>query len=223
MSESEGIPFSPIKVAVVDYGMGNLRSVCKALEHEGAQASVVTDPQALQAHDAVVFPGQGALGDCLSSMRANGMDSALKDWIAADRPYLGVCLGLQALFEHSEEANTDGLGIFGGRVRRFRLPPGYKIPHMGWNTVRFLQPDCPLVRGMKPDVERFYFVHSYYVEPEDRSLALCESDYGGSFVSGIARGRCFAVQFHPEKSQSRGLALYRNFLAAASANIRIID
>ena len=223
MSESEGKPFSPIRVAVVDYGMGNLRSVCKALEHEGARASIITDPRALQAHDAVVFPGQGALGDCISSMRTNGMDSALKDWIAADRPYLGICLGLQALFEHSEEANTEGLGVFGGRVLRFRLPPGYKIPHMGWNTVRFLQPDCPLVRGMKFDGERFYFVHSYFVDPHDPSLALCESDYGGSFVSGIARGSCFAVQFHPEKSQSRGLALYRNFLAAAKANVRIID
>lgn len=223
MPEPERIPASAPKVAVIDYGMGNLRSVCKALEHEGARASIVTDPATLEKFDAVVFPGQGALGDCLSAMRTNGMDAALKDWIAADRPYLGVCLGLQALFEHSEEADTPGLGIFGGRVRRFRLPPGYKIPHMGWNTVRFVQGDSPLARGIETDGERFYFVHSYYVDPDDRSLVLCESDYGGPFVSGIARGVCFAVQFHPEKSQSRGLALYRNFLAAASANTEFID
>ena len=210
-------------IAVIDYGMGNLRSVCKALEHEGGRAEVVTDPGVLDRFDGVVFPGQGALGDCVASLRETGMDESLKAWIAADRPYLGICLGLQALFQRSEEAEAPGLGVFAGEVRRFRLPAGYKIPHMGWNTARFLQPDSLMVRDLRTEDEMFYFVHSYYVVPEDRSLVFCETDYAGSFVSGIARGHCFAVQFHPENSQRRGLTLYRNFLSVVGGRARLVD
>ncbi len=221
MNEDARYADRPARIAVIDYGMGNLRSVCKALEREGAEAGIVTDPEAMKAFDGVVFPGQGALGDCVASMRENGMDEALRRWIAAGRPYLGVCLGLQALFEHSEEGDTPGLGVFAGRVKRFRLPAELKIPHMGWNEARLLQEDSPLFAGMDAEAGSFYFVHSYYVEPADRSLVLCETDYGHPFVSGVARGHCFAVQFHPEKSQSRGLTLYRNFISVVGWKTRL--
>jgi glutamine amidotransferase len=159
-----------------------------------------------------VFPGQGAIVDTMEFLKQTGFDSALRDWIAADRPYLGICLGLQALFEVSEEGGgTPCLGVFPGRIVRFRLPPEFKVPHMGWNTVRFLQPAAPLCAGLRTDGEAFYFVHSYYVEPAERALVWAECDYGGPFVCAIAHGRCFATQFHPEKSQARGLLIYRNF------------
>ncbi len=184
---------------------------------------IITEPGDLKGVHGVVFPGQGALGDCVDSLAAGGMGEALKAWIGAGRPYLGVCLGLQALFEYSEEGDTRGLGIFPGRVLRFRLPREFKIPHMGWNEARFRQPDCPLAAGLRARGEQFYFVHSYYVAPEDPSLALCETDYGGSFVSGIARGNCFATQFHPEKSQARGLLVYRNFVSVAAENSHLVE
>lgn len=201
-------------IAVVDYGMGNLRSVCKALEFVGSTPRIVAEADELAGADGVVFPGQGALGDCVKALRKTGLETALKEWIAADRPYLGICLGLQALFEHSEEARDPGMGIFPGRVARFRLPSEFKIPHMGWNEARFVQEDSPLRKGLRSTGEQFYFVHSYYVIPEDPALALCVTDYGGEFVSGIQKGNCFATQFHPEKSQENGLAIYRNFIEA---------
>jgi len=258
---SEGKKSAP-ELAVIDYGMGNLRSVAKALEAVGARVRVVTRPEELRearaatvgvssnaADDAatagLVLPGVGALADCISALRASGFDQKIREWIAADRPFLGVCLGMQALFESSEEglaesaflhggaiageaaasavgANgealieenllTPGLGVFPGTVRRFRLPPDYKVPHMGWNTVRFTQPNSPLLEGLETEGEAFYFVHSYYCAPSDRSLVLAECDYGGAFTAAIARGNCYATQFHPEKSQARGLQIYRNFL-----------
>jgi imidazole glycerol-phosphate synthase subunit HisH len=201
-------------IAVIDYGMGNLRSVCKALEAVGAETRLVADPAGLEGAAGMVFPGQGALGDCIKALRESGMDKAIKAWIADDKPYLGVCLGLQALFEHSEEADEPGLGIFAGRVARFRLPPELKIPHMGWNEARFIREDSPLRRGLESSGEQFYFVHSYYVIPEDPSIVLCVTEYGWAFVSAIQKGNCFATQFHPEKSQEKGLAIYRNFVEA---------
>jgi glutamine amidotransferase len=200
------------EIAVVDYGMGNLRSVCKALEFVGSTPRIVSEADQLAGAAGVVFPGQGALGDCVKALRKVGLDVALKDWIAADRPYLGICLGLQALFEYSEEAEDPGLGIFAGRVARFQLPRAYKIPHMGWNEARFVQEDSLLRRGLGTAGEQFYFVHSYYVIPEDPALTLCVTDYGGDFVSGIQKGNCYATQFHPEKSQANGLTIYRNFI-----------
>lgn len=203
-------------IAIIDYGMGNLRSVAKAVETAGGAVRIVTRPGEIGAAAGLVLPGVGALADCVTALQAGGLDAAVRDWIAADRPFLGGCLGLQALFDFSEEADTPGLGIFPGRVVRFRLPAGLKVPHMGWNTVRFTRPASPLAAGLAPEGEAFYFVHSYHCVPADPALVLAECDYGGVFTAAIARGRCFATQFHPEKSQARGLQVYRNFVSLAA-------
>lgn len=205
-------------IAVIDNGICNLRSVTKALEVVGATPRVVRTPEEVAASDAVglVLPGVGALRDCVAALRAAKLDVTLREWIAADRPFLGVCLGMQALFEHSEEGNVTGLGILPGKVVRFLRPPDFKIPHMGWNTVRFLQPRSPLAVGLAPDGEAFYFVHSFHCVPADPALVLGEGDYGGAFCAAVARGRLFATQFHPEKSQAKGLQLYRNFATLAA-------
>ena len=204
-------------IAVIDTGICNLRSVTKALEAVGASIRVVHQPEEVAAMGArgLVLPGVGALRDCVASLRASKLDATVADWIGADRPFLGVCLGMQALFEHSEEGDIRGLGIFLGRVRRFQRPREFKVPHMGWNAVKFLQPDSPLRTGLSLDGEAFYFVHSFHCVPEDPRLVLGECDYGGSFCAAIGRGRVFATQFHPEKSQAKGLQVYRNFAAVA--------
>lgn len=206
-------------VAVIDTGICNLRSVTKALEAVGARIQVVHTPAELAASGAagLVLPGVGALRDCVAALRSTGFDGVVRDWIAADRPFLGVCLGMQALFEHSEEGDIHGLGVFGGKVVRFRRPPEFKVPHMGWNTVQFRQARSPLAAGLSRDSDAFYFVHSFHCVPDDPSLVLAESDYGGSFCAAIGRGRCFATQFHPEKSQAKGLQIYRNFAAVVNA------
>ncbi len=203
-------------IAVIDYGMGNLRSVAKAVETAGAEVQIVTRPKEIDGADGVVLPGVGALTDCVSALRASGMSEVLREWIGNDRPFLGVCLGLQALFDYSEEADTEGLGIFPGKVVRFRLPAKLKVPHMGWNTVKFTQPASPLIAGLEEEGEAFYFVHSYYCVPEDPSLVLAECEYGVRFTAAIARGQCFATQFHPEKSQTKGIQIYRNFVSVAA-------
>lgn len=205
-------------IAVIDYGMGNLRSVGKALEHVGAEVRLVHAPDDVGEADALVLPGVGALRDCVSALNDTGLAGTVREWIEADRLFLGVCLGLQALFDHSEEADVDGLGIFPGRVVRFRLDPTYKIPHMGWNAVAFKQ-DTPLNQGLSRDQDQFYFVHSYHVVPDDPELTWGEAEYGAPFVAGIARGNCFATQFHPEKSQSKGLKIYRNFVEMAAVSV----
>ncbi|MDF9831933.1 glutamine amidotransferase [Ereboglobus sp. PH5-5] len=200
-------------IAVIDNGICNLRSVTKALEAVGAATHVIRTPAELPAAaTGLVLPGVGALRDCVASLQASGLAGTVREWIAADRPFLGVCLGMQALFEYSEEGDTRGLGILPGKVVRFELPPEYKIPHMGWNTVRFTQPGSPLAAGLKSEGESFYFVHSYHCVPDDPSVVLATADYGGAFTAAIARGNCHATQFHPEKSQARGLQLYRNFV-----------
>ena len=206
-------------IAVIDTGICNLRSVTKALEAVGATIQVVRTPEEIVAADArgIVLPGVGALRDCVASLRASKLDTAVRAWIAADQPFLGVCLGMQALFEHSEEGNITGLGIFPGKVVRFQRPPEFKIPHMGWNTVRFVQPNSPLAANLAPDGENFYFVHSFHCVPVARSLVLAECGYGGEFCCAIARGRVFATQFHPEKSQAKGLQVYRNFASVVAA------
>ncbi|HSI10129.1 MAG: imidazole glycerol phosphate synthase subunit HisH [Rariglobus sp.] len=208
-------------IAVIDNGLCNLGSVVKAFEAVGATPKVVRTPAEVIAAnaDGLVLPGVGALTDCVASLKASGLAATVRDWIAADQPFLGVCLGMQALFDSSEEGNTAGLGIFPGKVKRFVRPSEFKIPHMGWNTVRFVQPDSPLQAGLCTDDESFYFVHSFYCEPADKSLVLAECDYGGAFTAAIARGRCFATQFHPEKSQAKGLQLYRNFAAVAAGSV----
>jgi len=209
------------RVAVIDTGICNLRSVTKALEAVGASPVVVRSPA--EAGDSgaagIVLPGVGALRDCVSSLRLSGLDATVREWIARDRPFLGVCLGMQALFDSSEEGGVKGLGVLPGRVVRFRLAPPLKVPHMGWNTVRFVMPGSPLQAGLAEAGESFYFVHSYHCVPDDRGLVLAECDYGAPFVAAIARGLLFATQFHPEKSQSKGLQIYRNFAALVKEQV----
>lgn len=206
------------RLALLNYGMGNLRSVAKAFEVAGATVAVVDRADALDGAAGLVLPGVGALPDCIAALQATGLGDVVKQWIAADRPFFGVCLGMQALFEASEEGDCRGLGVFPGTVRRFRLPAEYKVPHMGWNPVRFVQPGSPLAAGLRGEGEPFYFVHSYHCVPADRSLVFGECDYGGPFVAAIARGNCVATQFHPEKSQAAGLRLYGNFVARCRAS-----
>lgn len=205
-------------IAVIDTGICNLRSVTKALEAVGAEIRVVHAPEEVDSlrPSGLVLPGVGALRDCVAVLRERGLDVTVRNWIAANKPFLGVCLGMQALFDHSEEGGgVKGLGVFPGRVVRFQRPREFKIPHMGWNTVRFTQPDSPLARDLAVEGESFYFVHSYHCVPADPTLVLAECDYGGTFCAAIGRGRCFATQFHPEKSQAKGLQIYRNFAAVA--------
>ena len=199
-------------IAVIDPGMGNLRSVCKAWEHVGAEVRLVSKVAQLGKPDALVFPGQGGMPHCMDALCYTGFDKLIKKWIAADKPFFGICLGLQALFESSEEGAVKGLSIFPGHVRRFQLDPHYKIPHMGWNSLTFKDDTNPIQKGLKQAGEQFYFVHSYFVETSSEELVWCETEYQRPFVSGICRGNCYASQFHPEKSQSNGLQIYRNFM-----------
>ena len=201
------------KVALIDYGMGNLRSVRRALEAVGATVQIVASPEAVGDASALVFPGQGAIVDAMAQLKKTGFDSFIRDWIASDKPFMGICLGLQLLFEHSEEGDADGLGIFRGKVKRFPESADLKVPHMGWNTVSVdVNNSGTLAKDLNPEGESFYFVHSYYVDTPESEIVWSLSDYGLKFVSGIRRGKVFAVQFHPEKSQAKGIALYRNFL-----------
>jgi len=203
-------------VAVVDYGMGNLRSVARALEHVGGrQIRVTDDPSVIDAAQRVVFPGQGAVRDCMSALHRHELVDVIQR-VIVDRPFLGICMGMQALMAHSEENDgVDALGHFAGTVRHFRAltqaEPRLKIPHMGWNRVHQVAAH-PLWAGVPQD-ERFYFVHSYYVLPDDDGIVQARSDYGGSFAAALGAGNVFATQFHPEKSQRPGLRLLENFLA----------
>ena len=200
------------KIAVIDYGTGNLRSVVKAFELLDAKVSLVTKPNEIEDVDAVVFPGQGCFDQCMSSLEYSGLRQSMKSWILEDRPFFGICLGLQVLFESSEEGNLPGLGLFKGKVTRFCLDASYKIPHMGWNQVEWnLSSDHWLKQGLE-DTDQFYFVHSYRVKTNDSRVHCLTTDYGGPFTSGIISSNCLATQFHPEKSQAKGIQLYRNFL-----------
>ncbi|MGH8729042.1 MAG: imidazole glycerol phosphate synthase subunit HisH [Burkholderiales bacterium] len=203
-------------IAVVDYGMGNLRSVAKALEHVApdTRIAVTDDPRVVMRAQRVVFPGQGAMPDCMRELDRRGLREALIV-AARTKPFLGLCIGLQMLFEYSEEGDTPGLGIFKGKVVRFApvrddCSNKLKVPHMGWNEVRQTV-SHPLFSGIAQDA-RFYFVHSYYVRPEDAAITVATSNYPTPFTCAIARGQVFAVQFHPEKSQSAGLMLLKNFV-----------
>ena len=205
-------------IAVIDYGMGNLRSVSKALEHVAPDADVrvTSDPEVVRRAERVVFPGQGAMPGCMREMDARGLRPAVLE-AARSKPFLGICIGLQMLFERSEEGDTPGLGVFPGQVKRF--PPGamkdaqggkLKVPHMGWNEVMQAEPHA-LWRGIA-DASRYYFVHSYYVEAGKPELVAGYSIYGFPFTCAVAQDNIFAVQFHPEKSQTAGLALLANFV-----------
>lgn len=204
-------------IAVVDYGMGNLRSVAKALEHVAPQTRVVVTSEAvaISAADRVVFPGQGAMPDCMREMDLRGLRGPVLD-AAKRKPFLGICIGLQMLFDFSEEGAIAGLGIFRGQVKRFHADAmvgaggeRLKVPHMGWNHVR-QEIEHPLWAGIAADA-RFYFVHSYYPQPEDASIVAATSCYPFRFTCAVARDNIFAVQFHPEKSQAAGLTLLKNF------------
>ena len=199
-----------MKIAVVDYGMGNLRSVSKALEHvaPGAQVTLTADPDTILSAERVVVPGQGALPDCMRQLAATGAREAVVE-AAREKPFLGICIGLQMLFERGEEGNADGLGLLPGRVPRFAVA-GLKIPHIGWNEVMQARPHA--VWAGIPDRSRFYFVHSYYPAPREAALTAATCVYGAPFTCAIARDNIFAVQFHPEKSQSAGLQLLSNFV-----------
>ena len=213
-------------IAIVDYGMGNLRSVSKALEHvaRNVSISVTGDPEVVRQASRVVVPGQGAMPDCLRELDRYGLRSAVED-AAKNKPFLGICLGLQMLFDSSEEGNVKGLGIVPGRVRRFNTRPAaqsdtggangnkqerLKVPHMGWNQVHQVA-GHPLWKGIAQD-SRFYFVHSYYVETASPESTAAYSLYPSAFTCAVATDNIFAVQFHPEKSQESGLMLLRNFV-----------
>jgi glutamine amidotransferase len=199
-------------IAIIDYGAGNLRSVSNAIDHLGYRAAVTADPGEIWQSQAVVFPGVGAAGDTMTNLKRLGLDKVLLKLAREGRPLLGICLGLQVLLSGSEEGGWQPcLDILTGRVKK--LPEGQKIPHMGWNQVRQTQPH-PIFEGI-PQGANFYFVHSYYAEPQDRSSVVGVTEYGLEFCSVLARGRLVATQFHPEKSGDLGLRIYDNFLRQA--------
>ncbi len=199
-------------IALIDYGMGNLKSVKRALEICGAKVNIINVPAEISDEKAIVFPGQGSVGPAMKQLRANGFDRFLKKWISENKPFMGICLGLQLLFDYSEENETECHGVIAGKVKRYP-ENGLKIPHMGWNEIRLNENNLGNVANkINKNGDSFYFVHSYYVEPKDESIIWSTSEYGIEFVSGIQRANVFAVQFHPEKSQEKGLQLYKNFL-----------
>jgi glutamine amidotransferase len=199
------------RIAIVDYQMGNLRSVEKALEHVGAQPEITSDPARILSADKIILPGVGAFCDAIRELQARQLVEPLRECIASGKPFLGICLGLQLLFEKSyENGEYEGMGVLKGNVVRFNLPHEFKVPHIGWNRVHSQQVDEPLMRELSAD-PYMYFVHSYYVVPADPSVVWLTSDYGGPFCAAIRRDNLFATQFHPEKSQKEGLQLLKNF------------
>ncbi len=210
-----------IDIAVVDYGMGNLRSVSKALEHVAPNKNVVvtSSPKELESAERIVFPGQGAMPDCIRELDARGLRDSVMH-AAVNKPFLGICIGLQMLFEHSEEGDAAGLGLFKGNVKRFATADMHdangeklKVPHMGWNQV--YQSKNSQAHALWKDIEdgaRFYYVHSYYVQPDDALIVAGYSEYPNRFTSAIAQNNLFAVQFHPEKSATAGLQMLSNFV-----------
>lgn len=206
-----------LKIAVVDYDMGNLHSVCKGLQHAGAQTSITHLPSELAAADAVVLPGVGSFDPAIAKIRDRDLEQPLKDIIASGKPFLGICLGLQILFDRSDEGRASGLGIIPGTVRKFQPEPNLTIPQMGWNQLHFTQPNCSLW-GQIDTNAWVYFDHSYYVEPSLASVAAATVTHGTQTVTAaIARDNVMAVQFHPEKSSTIGLQMLSNFVRMAAA------
>lgn len=201
---------------MLDYGSGNLRSVHKALLQVGAEVRLAQRPAEMRDAAALVLPGVGAFDDCINALRQQELLEASRDFIKTGKPFLGICVGYQALFEKSEEFNScaAGLGIFGGKVVRFTERPGLKIPQIAWNQIEITRSDCPLYRGVT-NGSYVYFVHSFYPQPVDAGIVATTTEYGDSFASSVWKDNVFATQFHPEKSQTVGLQLLRNFVALA--------
>jgi glutamine amidotransferase len=201
-------------ITIVDYGSGNLRSVQKAFERLGAAATITDDPNIVATAERLVLPGVGAFGDAMRELAARGLVEPIQAHVRADRPFFGICMGLQLLFETGWEGGRHtGLGLLAGDVARFDIAADLKVPHMGWNTVSWL--GATAKRPPVADASFFYFVHSYHARPRDESIVAAVTDYGGQFCSAVRRGRLFATQFHPEKSQRLGLDLLGSFLASA--------
>ncbi|MEG3972335.1 imidazole glycerol phosphate synthase subunit HisH [Microcoleus sp. T2B6] len=200
-------------IAVVDYDMGNLHSVCKGLENVGAVPKITDSPAIIEQADAVVLPGVGSFDPAMQNLRSRNLIEPIKRAIASGKPFLGICLGLQILFESSEEGVEPGLGVIAGKVRRFRSEPGLTIPHMGWNQLELTQQNLPLWQNLPSD-PWVYFVHSYYVDPVDLEVRSAIVTHGSQNVTaGIAKDNLMAVQFHPEKSSSTGLQMLSNFVS----------
>jgi glutamine amidotransferase len=204
-------------IALIDYGAGNLRSVHKALKYVGADVRIVTRPDEIGDARALVLPGVGAFDDCINALRKQELLNASLEFIKTGRPFLGICVGYQALFEASDEFNScaAGLCLFGGRVVRFKEEDGLKVPQIGWNQLHITQPNCPLFRGIEEGAY-VYFVHSFYPEPRDPTIVASETTYGQRFPSAVWRNNIYATQFHPEKSQKVGLQLLKNFTSLAA-------
>lgn len=202
-----------MKVALVDYGAGNLSSVANALRELGVEPVIAASPEALSGATHLVLPGVGSFGDCMAQLEKRGLLPAIRDWVSAGKPYLGICLGYQILFDSSEESpGVAGLGIVPGTVRRFKQTPGLKIPHMGWNSAVPVKPDSGNWAGLGAE-PYFYYVHSYFPVPDDKDVIAAETHYGDdAFAAAIELPNLFACQFHPEKSQDAGIRLIRNAL-----------
>ena len=207
-------------IALIDYGSGNLRSVHKALLKVGAEVRIARQPQEMADARAVVLPGVGAFDDCIQALDRQALLEASRKFMQSGRPFLGICVGYQALFEKSEEFNScaAGLGIFQGRVVRFSARNGLKIPQIGWNQLDIVQPACPLFHGI-PGGSYVYFVHSFFPKPTDANIVATRTTYGETFASSVWRDNIFATQFHPEKSQKVGLQLLQNFVALARRSL----
>jgi len=205
-------------IALLDYGSGNLRSVEKALKKVGADVRVTQSPKGLESARGVVLPGVGAFDDCVNAMGRQELLSAMREWIGSGRPFLGICVGYQALFESSEEFNScaAGLAIFQGKVVRFGQRDGLKVPQIGWNQIEIAQPECPLYKGI-PSGSYVYFVHSFFPRPVDPTIIATRTSYGETFASSVWKENVFATQFHPEKSQAVGLQVMENFVQFAEA------
>ncbi|RTZ66642.1 MAG: imidazole glycerol phosphate synthase subunit HisH [Verrucomicrobia bacterium] len=203
-------------IALLDYGAGNLRSVEKALRYVGGDVRLVQSSDGMKDASAVVLPGVGAFDDCVNAMQRQELLEASREFINTGRPFLGICVGYQAMFERSEEfdSRAAGLGLFKGSVVRFPDGQGLKIPQIGWNQIEIVQPECPIFQGVE-NGSHVYFVHSYYPQPEDDSIAACRTTYGVDFASAVWRDNIFATQFHPEKSQKVGLKILENFVKLA--------
>ncbi len=205
-------------IGIIDYGMGNLGSVSNACRFLGLDAKIITRKQEMADCRAVVLPGVGAFGDCMKHLVEHDFVSPIEDWIQAGKPLMGICLGLQTLFESSEESpGVAGLGIFPGTVKRFDRSQELKVPQIGWNRMKEVQSDCPMFNGIEDD-SFFYLVHSYYVCPENDALVAGKTEYGIDYCSCVWRNNVFATQFHPEKSQAVGLRMLKNFWAWADVN-----